>query len=246
MSDGVRAAIILTSCVLLVVVVRLARRAWGWSRVLGSVERYETWDWDSVESRGPQNPTGRVPVDRHKLALIDPEVAANERAFFGVQASLVRGDGQPAVVVQTVPLIVAAYNDELDVVTFLSFASTRIDATQFQIGQKFACSTMYHSLGGTFARFQLASDLKPGPCDSGNFDNLRPRIIDLVCSDPTVADRVLRGVPQASWKRLQDAAREFIANPNVPLRDGRLTRCHIPAFGNWRWSLRRAIKTFLK
>jgi hypothetical protein len=207
-------------------------------------ERFEEWPAEYEPSfPGPSNPTGPVTIDREKLVRLEPSVARNDRAVLGLQAAISKSDGQPAVVISLNPFIVAAYNDEIDTVVFLRVKGEGVGG--FTVGQKLLCATRYVTITGFFERHVLMPDLTAGPRDSGLFDGIYCFIVDLISSDHQAIRRVLDGIPSRDWVTLQSAARAYLDNPAAPLRDGRPTRSHLPAFGKARWTIAIAIRRFL-
>jgi hypothetical protein len=205
--------------------------------------RVELFRGAGVESLGPSNPTGWIAVDGAKLRQLDPALADDPQSIAGLAGTISTSDGQPAVVVNVSPLLVCTYNDELDTTVWLGFPDAC--AAGLQVGQKLACAATYVGATGSVKRTALAPDLAPGPGDSGHFDNVTPIVVDFVSSDAEAIRRILSGVPETSWRRLQEAARGLQPGARVAARDGRPSRAHIPAAGRMGWCIRMAIRQFV-
>jgi len=131
-----------------------------------------------------------------------------------VSRALCFGDTQPAVVVSTEPLIIAAYSDEMDGVVMLSFPSEFVEKYDLTVGSRLTTSNVY------FTSDQCAKDIFPGEGFSFQYGDFTPIVqLFLGKNDEKIAKKVdLFG--EDVWSKVASKAAEYReAHPGL-CRDG--------------------------
>jgi hypothetical protein len=124
---------------------------------------------------------------------------------------MLHGDSRAAVVVSTVPLLVAAYTDELDCVALLRFISP---PEPLQVGSRLVTVNTY---GRTD---KISQDLFPGPLCGDRWTVFHPIIADFICDDPGQVARLKLTISGEEWTRAERLGHEYLeARPGVS-RDG--------------------------
>ena len=119
------------------------------------------------------------------------------------------GDSQSAVVASTLPLLVAAYSEDMDCVAMLHFPEALIEPYGLTVGTRLL-STNYYTPGRRYVR-----DLIP-PERGGAFANMQPVIVDFLSDNAaTIAARKTE-IPERDWQRAGELAAEYLrCKPNV-------------------------------
>jgi len=171
---------------------------------------------------------GNISLSTSKLRALHPELfSASTKTelrdgwikLFASQ--LEHGDARAAVVIDPEQGIVAAYTDELDCVAMLQFKPELVETLGWKMGARLLTVNGYSSGNGV-----AASDLTPGPEQTGRWNNFRPLIAELLTDDPMSVEQRKREIPEEEWSR---ALRMGKASRSVPPRDGRPLRCDTPA-----------------
>ena len=182
---------------------------------------------------------GGVTASEAKLRALHPEIyepppfwlkIARTVARKGPEDALARlshymtnGDSRAAVVIQTSPLLVAAYTDELDCVAMLEFPQVLVKQYKLELGSELLTVNIYW--GG----LKIARDLTAGPENTGRYANFQPTIADFMSDDLKRIARRKREISRAEWDRTIDLGMTYVEqNPGVA-RDGRPLRSGDPA-----------------
>jgi hypothetical protein len=140
-----------------------------------------------------------------------------------IRDTLVRGAHRAAVVVDAADSVVACYTNELDCVVLLQFEAGFGLVHGWQNGTRLLAVNSY------VARDQgIATDLQPGPGDTGRFGNVWPLIADLLTDDQAVMAARKRAIIEAEWERTGQLGRSKLAEAGTP-RDGRPLGSRQPA-----------------
>ena len=140
-----------------------------------------------------------------------------------IRDTLARGANRAAVVVDAAESIVAAYTNELDCVVLLRFEAGFGLVHGWQNGTRLLAVSSYVGRDAG-----LATDLQPGPGDTGRFGNVWPLIADLLTDDQAVMAARKRAIIEAEWARAGELGRSKLADAGTP-RDGRPLGSRQPA-----------------
>ena len=131
-----------------------------------------------------------------------------------VTRALCYGDTQPAVVVSTQPLLIAAYSDEMDAVVMLKFPAEFVEKYNLSVGDRLTTSNVY------FEGNECASDISVGENYSRQYTDFMP-IIQLFLGkndDKIRAKTELFG--EVIWNMVKDKANDYISLRPDLCRDG--------------------------
>lgn len=131
-----------------------------------------------------------IDIDLKKLKFLIPEIVGPIQKIkyklkkwgFSTHIEVISehvkyGDSQGAIVVKTNPLLIAAYNEDIDCIVMLVFEDKIQKKYNFEVKDRLVCVN-------TFANIpELQSDLIPGENNSGMWTLVHPIIADLVSSD---------------------------------------------------------------
>src|SRR5262249_13173080 len=109
-----------------------------------------------------------------------------------IRQHLWEGDCNPAVVISTSPLCVAAYTIDIDTVVLLRFPDTFVLDYQLAAGSRLISVNTY--------RFKpLARDIMPGPNSSDTFGNVIPLIGDFLSDDAARVRSLKEQIDEDRW-----------------------------------------------
>ncbi len=131
-----------------------------------------------------------------------------------VMRVLLYGDTQPALVMSTEPLLVAAYSDEMDAVVMLRFPSEFVGKYQLTAGSRLTTSNFYS--GGD----QIASDVFVGEKYLHRWTDFMP-VVQLFLGkrdDKIRAKTALFG--EDVWSRTRELAEQYLYEHPDLCRDG--------------------------
>lgn len=160
----------------------------------------------------------------------------NDRQF--IKECLDGGDCRAAVVMSVNPLLVAAYSDDLDCVVMLRYPPHFVQKYQLVVGTRLLTVNNYATESG-------ATDLSPGPKNTGNWDNIIPTIADFASDDAHQILQIKHKIPPAEWQRCYALGQQYLQfRPNV-WRDGRPFFAAMPLAGaqEYEHNLKRAQRT---
>ena len=141
-------------------------------------------------------------------------------ALEAFEEHLRHGDAGPAVVVDTNPVRVAAYANELDAVVMLAFEASALESMVLSRGDRLLCVCTYEPAGQTPG---YAADIIPGPRASGHFRNAAPLIADFLSDAPARIELIKGAFDPAIWAHLDSLVhqhREYFgtkARPGNPI-----------------------------
>ena len=228
---------------------------------------YDPFNTQTGDNRSVATRPGLVRLSAERLARMHPELYAStpspwqqpgaptptpEDEMFKVHAAehLRYGLAEPAIVIATQPLIVAAYAHELDAVAHLGFfnkgrpATTQNRGYPVRLGdeliQRFRLRKGSRLLTvNTFQRLSeapYAPDLIPGPQARGVYGNFSPYIAEFLTSSLAEVEKRKKLIEAWEWKRCQQLADEFhgyMVDNLVRPRDGLPMRSLYPITQDW-------------
>lgn len=136
---------------------------------------------------------------------------------------LVHGGSGPALVMSTDPLLVASYSQNLDCVAMLRFPSEFVDEYGLRRGSRLL--TVLNCFPGS----ELAPDLEDGPDSWEDCTNFIPFIADFLTEDVRQLETRKAGIAEHWWDWTHFLGEKYLKNLGPVARDGRPTRCWIPA-----------------
>lgn len=114
------------------------------------------------------------------------------------------GDSQGALVVKTDPLLIAAYNEDIDCVVMLLFEKKIQERYNFKVKDRLICVN-------TFANIQqLQSDLIPGKNDSKMWTLVHPIIADLVSQDEDKIEKRKNEIGDIGYEYIWQLATDYL------------------------------------
>jgi hypothetical protein len=126
------------------------------------------------------------------------------------------GDGRAAMVMQTAPLVVAAYCDEMDAAVLLGFPKFLVGEHALEEGTRLVTANLhYRSEDGRFA-----TDLTPGPAYPGRWTNVRPLIANFLAAEEKLVDARCRAISEREYRRCWDFGQRALRDGH-PIRSGR-------------------------
>ncbi len=131
-----------------------------------------------------------------------------------VTRALCYGDTQPAVVVSTEPLMIAAYSDEMDAVVMLKFPDEFVEKYSLSVGDRLTTSNVY------FNADRCAPDVFVGEKYSRQYEDFMP-IVQLFLGkkdDMIRSKTALFG--EGVWDMVTDKANEYADQHPHLCRDG--------------------------
>lgn len=125
------------------------------------------------------------------------------------------GDSQGAIVVNTTPLLIAAYNADIDCVVMLKFENKIQEQYQFKIKDKLVCVNTFGDAP------ELQSDLIPGKNNSEMWTIVHPIIADLVSNSTTALDKRKNEIGDEGYNYIWNLASEYLTLKKGVYRDGK-------------------------
>lgn len=190
-------------------------------------------DNTTVATRG-----GRLQLSKSKLRRLHPEAFGLRSLVFrftngdlGVSAkdaralvaqALQHGDAQPAMVVTTEPLVVAAYSDDLDDVILLEFDQKIGRDLNLTRGKRLVSVNTY----GPMSERDIAPDVQFGPKSTQVWGNAHPHIANFLSDDQKRLMQLEQSIAADEWNRLKQRLSERLTRPHKP-RHGRPLYCHV-------------------
>lgn len=133
-------------------------------------------------------------------------------------------DSQPAVVMQTSPLLIAAYSVDIDCIAVLKFSALFVSKYRLEVKSKLVTINTY------MRRDSYQSDLIPGPRRELNWTGFHPVIADSVSDDvQRIADRKAE-INQSTWEYVYALGKEYCLDCPGIYRDGRPFLSRKPLF----------------
>lgn len=138
---------------------------------------------------------------------------------------LYHGDSRAAVVVGLRPLVVSAYNDDLDCVALLRFDDSLAAEFGLKVGSRLIAANTFRPRKPLV---RLARDLWDGPHSQGVHANVWPLIADFLSDDLARIEQRKREIDESEWQRAFTLGHDRLRQ-GAPLRDGRPLTCGRPA-----------------
>jgi hypothetical protein len=126
-------------------------------------------------------------------------------------------------VMQTTPLLIAAYTDEFDCVAMLHFPRSCVPTRDLQPGTRLLTVNTY-----TLRLLGVARDLTPGPGDYRRYGNFAPLIAEFLSDDEQRITERKAQINEAEWNRTWSLGQEFLQQHGLKARDGRPMFCLKP------------------
>ena len=145
-----------------------------------------------------------------------------DECYQSFQQHLEFGDTRAAVVVSTSPLQVAAYTDELDCVAMLGFPDRPKVTGKLEVGSRLLTSNTYKNYPS------VVSDLRPGPRDTGNWQNFAPLIADFFTEDQFGVQQRKEAIAQNEWELAAAFGQQYLEDLSGYVRDGCPLECEKP------------------
>lgn len=157
----------------------------------------------------------------NKVIMLNPYI----KKYDYLQEKIEFGDSNPAVVIETKPLIVAAYSGDFDAVVLLVFPKELVK--KYKLKKKSRLVTV-----NTFdSKFPLAVDVFKGPNPSTNWANISPEIVDFISDDKNKIEKRKETVSEEWWEKVYELGLEHLNTRLHLLRDGR------PLLSDWPFDL---------
>ncbi len=152
--------------------------------------------------------------------FLNPNIEKNIQFWLThIEEHLSNGDSRAAIVVSVEPPLVAAYTDELDCVVLLEFDYHAAAAIDFKMGTRLLTVNTYAS-----REEGVASDLKIGSEDLGNWGNFAPFIAEFFSDDMARIQARKAEISEDEWKRTEVMGMEALRSGVAP-RSGRPLLC---------------------
>lgn len=140
-----------------------------------------------------------------------------------IREQLQYGDSRAAVVVKELPLLVAAYTDELDCVAILRFSKSYRADYKLTLGSRLLTVNTYKP--GT----EYDPDLIPGPNRHHRWVGFTPIIADFVSDDLARIEARKAQITEVEWAKTATLGASYLAAKPGSARDGRALYSTIPA-----------------
>lgn len=142
-----------------------------------------------------------------------------------IEEALDWGERRAAVVVQQHPLRIAAYSRPFDAVVLLHFTLPEVISQHLRLGSRLLSVNLYRRKPGA----DPDPDLSAGPRAKRPTDNFVPYIADFLTGDTKRLALRKAEISEAEWQHTAALGRAYLAKHPDLARDGRPTRCGIPA-----------------
>lgn len=152
---------------------------------------------------------------------------------------LLLGGPDPAVVLRSAPLVVAAYSEEHDAVVLLRFADHHVPD---RLGGLVAGSRLVTVNLDCCASLGQAPDLTPGPASERRYGNFHPIVADFLSDERDQLTALSSTFPEERWARARALGEARLEETHEP-RDGRAGEAMQPTTGPSRWYLEETGKT---
>jgi hypothetical protein len=155
------------------------------------------------------------------IGVDDPDGQA--QVLESLAAHLWRGDANPAIVVQTNPLTIAAYSPDIDNVMLLRLpdSTSRDLRINLKSGTRLVTCNTYGTLAPELC------DISLGPQASGMWTNCNCVIADLITEDTDRLEELKNGFSDAAWRNCESHAANRIRQQHR-CRDGRPNYSWVP------------------
>lgn len=182
---------------------------------------------------------GTIALSDKKLRMFHPELYGIRSLFHrlthggrGVSAKdcremvrehLMYGDTNPAVVLSTHPLLIAAYAEDLDCVVVLEFENWLINEYELTNGLRLLSINTFEDM----SQRDMGNDLVWGPKHTNTWGNTCPFIAEFLSDDIDTINEKKAELSQEDWQRAIELARDWKRRPSARPRDGYPLLCHV-------------------
>ena len=172
---------------------------------------------------------GGVHLSRKKLrelaALVNLSLAENRklrRKCAMLDEYLLRGDTQPAIVLSTDPLCIAAYSDEFDAVVLLKFPPELAEKYGLHEGSRLTVINTYtmHSDYSPVGLGEVTEDITPGEGFLGRYLDFSPLVGLFLTDDTAKLIEHSAAVPNSLWEYVEKLGYEYAGKQKGKTRDG--------------------------
>ena len=125
------------------------------------------------------------------------------------------GDSQGALVVDTNPLLIAAYNEDIDCVVMLRYKKEIQERYQFKVNDRLVCVNTFGQLE------ELQPDLIPGENNTNIWNMVHPIVADLVSSSNQIINTRKQEIGDEGYTHIRALADEYLEKNKWVSRDGR-------------------------
>ena len=187
---------------------------------------------------------GRLPLSVPMLLAVHPEMAGWRRlwrtwsrhvghfaddfddlSFAAVQLHIDTGDTRAAVVLDTAPLLVAAYTDEFDCIAMLRFPDHLADRHALAVGDRLVTTNSYCTCGGDDLDWP-DTDHPTAAHGRSLWTNFTPYIGDFLSDDGDRLRQLKRRIGPAEWRRCRELGERYRRDFPTYCRDGRPGAVH--------------------
>jgi hypothetical protein len=126
------------------------------------------------------------------------------------------GDSRAAVVLQTRPLVVAAYCDEMDAAVLLGFPGFLVGQHCLQERNRLVTANVYRRS----EQGELPPDLVPGPACTGRWTHVCPLVADFLAAEDHLVEARRRAIAEREYRRCEELGRRA-HDAGQPVRSGR-------------------------
>jgi hypothetical protein len=126
------------------------------------------------------------------------------------------GDSRAAVVLQTAPLVVAAYCDEMDATVLLRFPPFLAREYHLEEGTRLVTANVYRCS----EEGELAPDLVPGPAYTSRWTHVCPLIADFLAAEVHIVKARRQAISEREYRRCWDFGQRALRE-GQPIRSGR-------------------------
>lgn len=191
----------------------------------------------SFDDAPSPKPSDRLRLAHHRIRRFLPQLyepdslgrllgwMSGDQGFWQqhLEKQITRGQRCAALVVSTVPLLVAAYSREFDWIAMLQFPAVLREELELQVDDKLL--TVNSHLTGK----RRAPDLEYGPAATGDFANFSPLIADFFSDDLDEIERLKAEIPEGQWERTAVCAEAYLNKHGPVARNGLPTMNETPA-----------------
>jgi hypothetical protein len=133
------------------------------------------------------------------------------------------GDGRAAVVLGTSPLVVAAYDDEMDAAFLLRFPRSLVREYVLEEGMRLVTANLHYRAD----HGRIAPDITPGPNFRRRYTNVRPLVADFLAAEGDRLGARRRAIAEREYRRCEELGRRALRR-GQPTRSGRPLEAAIP------------------
>jgi hypothetical protein len=139
-----------------------------------------------------------------------PELAESESLVL-IANRLWHGDTNPAVVLTTKPLVIAAFSWDLDAVVLLTTAQqSLVEEFHLRPGSRLISANTYGHWTDDEGREVDAPDIVAGPESTGEWSNFFPLIADFYTDRPDILAQHAARIEDSEWQRVEALGHEAL------------------------------------